>query len=61
MKGLIINPYIVECRACGRKIVTDSRTGLIAKMKEHAEEHYKMKNLPSLLIEEMKSSANKTY
>ncbi|MFO7966180.1 MAG: hypothetical protein R6U44_01090 [Archaeoglobaceae archaeon] len=51
-----MHPYIVECRACGKRIVPDNRNGITEKLKEHAEEHYEMKNLPGMLIDEMKKT-----
>ncbi len=47
---------LVECKICGRKIIESDRNGLIVKMREHAEEHYNMKNLPVVIMEEIEET-----
>lgn len=47
---------LVECKICGKKIIENNRNELILKMREHAEEHYNMRNLPAIIMRELEEN-----
>lgn len=49
----------VECRACGKRFAGDNIYALIEEMNKHTEEHRVMGNLPTVIMEELNTTARK--